>query len=79
MKIQKYSFGVGDRFCHEGIAQLSALLKARREFGVDFVPVWNKSNREHQIVGTEPTGTREEADAAVTALGYTGQYFVDAD
>ena len=49
MKIQKYSFGVGDRFCHEGIAQLSALLKARREFGVDFVPVWNKSNREHQI------------------------------
>ena len=79
MKIQKYSFGVGDRFCHEGIAQLSALLKARREFGVDFVPVWNKSNREHQIVGTEPTGTREEADAAVKALGYTGQYFVDAD
>lgn len=79
MKIQKYSFGVGDRFCHEGIAQLSALLKARKEFGVDFVPVWNKSNREHQIVGTEPTGTREEADAAVKALGYTGQYFVDAD
>ncbi len=79
MKIQKYSFGVGDRFCHEGIAQLSALLKARREFGVDFVPVWNKSNREHQIVGTEPPGTREDADAAVKALGYTGQYFVDAD
>ncbi|MBQ6087459.1 MAG: hypothetical protein IJK96_05320 [Bacteroidales bacterium] len=79
MRIQKYSFGVGDRFCHEGEAQLRALLKARKEFGVDFVPVWNKSNREHQIVGTEPQGTRDEADAAVKALGYTGQYFVDAD
>ena len=79
MRIQKYSFGVGDRFCHEGVAQLKALLKARKEFGVDFVPVWNKSNREHQIVCTEPQGTRDEADAAVKALGYTGQYFVDAD
>lgn len=79
MKIQKYSFGVGDRFCHEGAAQLRALLKAREKFGVDFVPVWNKSNREHQIVGTEPQGTRDEADAAVRALGYKGQYFVDAD
>ena len=79
MRIQKYSFGVGDRFCHEGVAQLKALLKARDEFGVEFVPVWNKSNREHQIVGTEPQGTRDEADAAVKALGYTGQYFVDAD
>jgi hypothetical protein len=79
MKIQKYSFGVGDRFGHQGKAQLSALLKARKEFGVDFIPVWNKSNREHQIVGTEPGSTRVEADAAVKALGYTGQYFVDAD
>lgn len=79
MKIQKYSFGVGDRFGHQGKAQLSALLKARKEFGVDFIPVWNKSNREHQIVGTEPGSTRLEADAAVKALGYTGQYFVDAD
>ena len=79
MRIQKYSFGVGDRFCHEGVAQLKALIKARDEFGVEFVPVWNKSNREHQIVGTEPQGTRDEADAAVKALGYTGQYFVDAD
>ena len=79
MKIGKYSFGTGDRFGHEGVAQLQALLKAEKEFGVRFVPVWNKSNREHQIVGTEPIQTRKEADAAVKALGYTGQYFVDAD
>ncbi len=79
MKIGKYSFGTGDRFGHEGVAQLQALLKAEKEFGVSFVPVWNKSNREHQIIGTEPIQTRKEADAAVKALGYTGQYFVDAD
>lgn len=79
MKIGKYSFGVGDRFAHEGVNQLKALIKAEQQFGVHFVPVWNKSNREHQIVGTEPTETRAEADAAVKALGYTDQYFVDAD
>ena len=79
MKIGKYSFGIGDRFSHEGAAQLQALLKAEEQFGISFVPVWNKSNREHQIVGTEPMAVREEADAAVATLGYKGQYFVDAD
>ena len=79
MKIGKYSFGVGDRFAHEGINQLKALIEAEERFGVHFVPVWNKSNREHQIVGTEPAETRAEADAAVKALNYKGQYFVDAD
>lgn len=79
LKIGKYSFGVGDRFAHEGINQLKALIEAEEKFGIHFVPVWNKSNREHQIVGTEPAETRAEADAAVKALNYTGQYFVDAD
>ncbi len=79
MKIGKYSFGVGDRFAHEGINQLKALIEAEERFGIHFVPVWNKSNREHQIVGTEPMETRLEADAAVAALGYKDQYFVDAD
>ena len=79
MKIGKYSFGVGDRFAHEGVNQLKALIEAEELFGVHFVPVWNKSNREHQIVGTEPMETRREADAAVAALGYKDQYFVDAD
>ena len=79
LTIGKYSFGVGDRFAHEGINQLKALIEAEEKFGIHFVPVWNKSNREHQIVGTEPAETRAEADAAVKALNYTGQYFVDAD
>lgn len=79
MTIGKYSFGIGDRFAHEGINQLKALIEAEKQFGVHFVPVWNKSNREHQIVGTDPMETRREADEAVRALGYKDQYFVDAD
>ncbi len=79
MTIGKYSFGVGDRFAREGVNQLKALIEAEERFGVHFEPVWNKSNREHQIIGTEPGETRKEADAAVKALGYKGQYFVDAD
>ncbi|MDR1781012.1 MAG: tagaturonate epimerase family protein [Tannerella sp.] len=79
MQLGKYSFGVGDRFGHEGEAQLRALIDAEKEFGVAFEPVWNKSNREHVIVHTEPESVRREADAAVKSLGYSGRYFVDAD
>ena len=79
MEIGKYSFGIGDRFAHEGVNQLKALIEAEERFGVHFDPVWNKSNREHQIVGTEPAETRREADEAVAALGYKDRYFVDAD
>ena len=75
----KYSFGIGDRFSHEGKAQLSAITEAYKKYGIDFVPVWNKSNREHQIVNTEPMDTRREADEAVNALGFGKPYFVDAD
>ena len=31
MKLEKYSFGIGDRFGKEGRAQLRALLKAREK------------------------------------------------
>ena len=79
MKIGKYSFGIGDRFSHEGKAQLAALIEAAGKYPFEFVPVWNKSNREHQIIGTEPIHTRQEADEAVKALGYKKPYFVDAD
>ena len=78
MELGKYSFGVGDRFNHEGEAQLSALITATSE-GVEVTPVWNKSNREHNIVHSEPEETRIEADSAVKNLGWEGPYFVDAD
>ena len=78
-RLGKYSFGIGDRFSHEGKAQLAALIEAGKKYSMDFVPVWNKSNREHQIIGTSPMDTRREADEAVKALGYDRPYFVDAD
>jgi len=79
MEIGKYSFGIGDRFAQQGEAQLKALMQAGVQLGVDIVPVWNKSNREHTFIRSTPADTRHEADAAVKALGYQGQYFVDAD
>jgi len=79
MQIGKYSFGIGDRFAHQGEAQLRALVKANESLGIEIVPVWNKSNREHTFINSTPGDTRTEADTAVKALNYKGQYFVDAD
>jgi len=78
IQLAKYSFGVGDRFAHQGKAQLQAMIKAKQK-GVDITPVWNKSHREHSIIGTKPADLRAEADAAVKALGFKEAYFVDAD
>ena len=78
MNLEKYSIGIGDRFGHQGNAQLRAFVTAKQQ-GVDVVPVWNKSNREHTIIGTNPEDTRREADAAVKAMGWKGSYHVDAD
>ena len=78
MKLGKYSIGTGDRFSHQGVAQLRAIVKAN-ESGLDISPVWNKSNREHQYVLSHPEDVRLEADEAVRALGFKGKYFVDAD
>jgi len=76
--LPKYSLGVGDRFAHQAKAQLAACIKAA-EAGIEVVPVWNKSNREHMIIGTEPSQTRQAANTAVKELGWKQPYFVDAD
>lgn len=78
MILEKYSIGVGDRFGHQGKAQLQALQKAGQS-GVNVVPVWNKSHREHAIIGTKPEDVRREADDAVRALQWQASYYVDAD
>lgn len=78
MTIEKYTIGTGDRFAHQGRAQLRASQKAR-EAGLRVHPVWNKSNREHTIIGSKPDDLRAEADAAVKALGWEHPYYVDAD
>jgi len=74
----KFSLGVGDRFAHQSKAQLNACILAS-EAGIDVIPVWNKSNREHTIIGSEPSSTRAAADAAVKELGWKLPYFCDAD
>lgn len=78
MKLGKYSFGMGDRFAHQAVAQLRACVRAR-EAGTDIVPVWNKSNREHTTIGSEPESVRAAAEKAVNAVGWRGEYHVDAD
>lgn len=70
--------GMGDRFGHQGHAQLKAIIEAGKK-GAAITPVWNKSNREHMIIGTQPQDVRKEADAVTKASGFTEPYFVDAD
>ncbi len=78
LTLGKFSFGIGDRFAHQAKAQLRACILAAQN-GANVIPVWNKSNREHSIIGSEPSNTRAAADAAVKELGWTGAYHLDAD
>ena len=78
IKLGKYSMGLGDRFGKQGHAQLRAVNEAARN-GIEITPVWNKSNREHQIIGTQPCDVRLEADTVTGSAGFHKPYFVDAD
>ena len=78
LAIEKYSFGVGDRFAHQAKAQLAASVRALEE-DVLVVPVWNKSHREHTTIGSEPASVRQAADAAVAELGWSKAHYIDAD
>ncbi len=78
LPLEKYSFGVGDRFAHEARPQLRACLMAA-EAGLEITPVWNKSNREHRVVGSEPASVRAAAEEAVGELGWRRPFHVDAD
>ena len=78
LKLTRFSVGVGDRFAQQAEAQLRAFLLAA-EHGADIVPVWNKSNREHLTVGSEPASVQAAAEAAVRKLGWTKPWHVDAD
>jgi hypothetical protein len=78
LELSKYSLGVGDRFGSSAGAQLRAIRLAATE-GVDITPVWNKSNREHEIIGSEPADTAVAARRAVEEAGWDGPYHVDAD
>lgn len=76
--LEKFSIGVGDRFAHQAKAQLRACQLIAAD-GADVVPVWNKSNREHTFIGSEPSSVLAAAQEAVSTLGWKGGWHVDAD
>lgn len=78
LTLGRFSFGVGDRFAHQAAAQLRAFQKLASH-GIDATPVWNKSNREHTFIGSEPQSVRDAAAAAVASLGWNKPWHVDAD
>lgn len=78
LRLAKYSLGVGDRFAQQAAAQLMACVLAA-ERGLEVIPVWNKSNREHLIIGSEPATVRAAAATAVQQLGWRKPWHVDAD
>lgn len=79
LQLPHFSFGIGDRFARQGAAQLAAFRRLEHEHGLVVTPVWNKSNREHNTVHSEPASTRQAADAAVQVLAWPHGHFVDAD
>ena len=57
----------------QGKAQLQACFAALHQ-GVEVIPVWNKSNREHNIIGSEPSQTRRAAKVAVEAMEWARRF-----
>ncbi len=78
LTLERFSFGVGDRFAQQAKAQLRALQMLAAD-GVEVVPVWNKSNREHSFIGSQPQSVFDAAQNAVKALGWNKGWHVDAD
>ena len=78
LTIERFSVGVGDRFAHQAKAQLRAFQVLASE-GVAVVPVWNKSNREHTFIGSQPASVWDAAQRAVAELGWNRPWHVDAD
>ncbi len=78
MKLSKYSIGMGDRFGFQTKAQLAVVQKAQ-ELGVEISPVWNKSHREHVIIGSTPAMTKATVNSAIQKSEWNKPYFLDAD
>ena len=77
-KLSKHSIGMGDRFAHQASWQLKAVIDAEQK-GFSITPVWNKSNREHTTIGSQPDDTRKAVKQAISDMGWKKPYFVDAD
>src|SRR6266568_4904594 len=78
LRLEHYTFGVGDRFAHQAKAQLRAFTLAAQD-GVEIIPVWNKSNREHMIVGSKPGSVRAAAALTIPEIAWKKQFPIHAD
>jgi tagaturonate epimerase len=78
LKLEPYSFGMGDRFAHQAKAQLRAVILANEQ-GANVTPVWNKSYREHCTVGSEPGSVARAVHQAVGELSWKRPFHIDAD
>ncbi|MCX6976980.1 MAG: tagaturonate epimerase family protein [Verrucomicrobia bacterium] len=78
LTLEKFSLGVGDRFARQAMAQLRACQLAD-EAGAEVIPVWNKSNREHTLIGSEPASVWTAAKEAVSESGWAKGWHIDAD
>ena len=67
--LERFSFGVGDRFAHQARSQLRAFQMLAKH-GIEVAPVWNKSNREHTFIGSEPQSVFDAAQTAVREVGW---------
>jgi hypothetical protein len=77
-KLAKYSFGMGDRFAHQAGWQLKTIIEAEKQ-GREATPVWNKSNREHTTIGSEPRDTLNAVEKSIKEAGWDKPWFIDAD
>lgn len=78
LRLGRNSIGVGDRFGQQAKAQLRACLRAA-EAGVEVIPVWNKSFREHSLIGSQPAEVPGAVAAAVREVAWRHAWHVDAD
>ena len=78
LTLERFSFGVGDRFAHQAKAQLAAFQMLAKD-GIYVTPVWNKSNREHTFIGSEPQSVFDAAQTAVREVGWNHSWHIDAD
>ena len=79
IRLAKYSIGVGDRFAKAAVAQLQAFVQLAAA-GVEAAPVWNKSNREHILIGSEPSSVLKTLPKKrFKRLGWQRPWHVDAD
>ncbi len=78
LKLDKYSFGIGDRFGRQAPFQLRSFQQLQSH-GISVTPVWNKSNREHSLIGSEPPQVLQSARDAVLEAGWSGKWHIDAD